>query len=329
MEKIEYEQGAPKSSKSDLKRDDRNELEEFLQFEYGFQVKGIAPAKRGFYGETWKVHTEGGEYFVKLDRWDYHMETYRKSLSAVQYMTDSGISFIPKVIKTRNGFLSSSFKKGAAAVFDYVEGELLEDCPLERLFGHLSGIYRLKAGGMGLDTETFGTEPADTFQKLRNNPELPDAAARALARREPVISNYMERLQQLSDACKKDQGKFHITHGDAGGNCILNNSRLYLVDWDTVKLAPAERDAWVYMCDKRQIAVINTVLAENGTDCRLERKRLCYYAYGYFFYYLNEYLHRIASAKEEEYRTTVVESMKDYLAHGWIHKRLDAADNYL
>lgn len=35
-----------------------------LTLEYGFAVRKIVPAKRGFFGETWKIETEAAEYFV-------------------------------------------------------------------------------------------------------------------------------------------------------------------------------------------------------------------------------------------------------------------------
>ena len=44
-------------------------LSDCLQAEYGFALRDIAPAERGFYGETWKIRTHAGAYFAKLDRW--------------------------------------------------------------------------------------------------------------------------------------------------------------------------------------------------------------------------------------------------------------------
>jgi len=43
------------------------ELTEFLSRTYGFQVQDIWAAKRGFYGETWKVRAKEADYFVKID----------------------------------------------------------------------------------------------------------------------------------------------------------------------------------------------------------------------------------------------------------------------
>ena len=72
----------------------------------------------------------------------------------------------------------------------------------------------------------------------------------------------MEHLKQFSTACKGNRENFHITHGDAGGNCILNGNQLTIVDWNSVTLAPIERDAWIYICDKNEMKKINSILAK-------------------------------------------------------------------
>lgn len=252
-----------------------NGLLQFLSSEYGLPVKNIFPAKRGFYGETWDIQTENGCCFSKIDYWSHHQEEYQNSLSVVQYMTDSGISFVPKIIRTKGGNLYSRFRQGTAAVFEYVPGELVENCPTEQLYSCLAKIYRLKTDGIKLETENFGTELLDTFQRLRNLPELSVEVKKALAEKEPAISRYMERLKVFSAICKGDKENFHITHGDAGGNCILNDNQLFLVDWDSCLLATIERDAWIFICDWEETEKINALLAENRIDYRLEQNRLC------------------------------------------------------
>ncbi len=175
-----------------------SELIRFLSSEYGLQVKNILPAKRGFYGETWSIQTENGKYFIKVECWAHHSEIYRNSLSAVQYMTGSGISFIPKIIKTKDGRLYSSFQQRTAAVFEYVPGELLENCSVEQLYSRLSEVYKLRTDGIEMETETFGAEVLDTFQKLQNLPQLPVEVREALTEKETAVSGYAERLKQLS-----------------------------------------------------------------------------------------------------------------------------------
>ena len=302
------------------------ELAAFLSSEYDFHILGITPAKRGFYGETWNVQTESARYFVKIDDWQHHKKSFQNSLPVVQYLTDSGISFIPKIIKTKDGRLSSGFRQGVAAVFEYIPGELSEHCSVEQIYRRLSEVYLLGTTGLNIERETFDTEPIRTFQNLQRLSGWPAAVRKALSEKEPVISRYIERLKRFSAVCKNNPDAFYITHGDAGGNCILNGNRLFLVDWDSVMLAPIERDAWIYLCEQQQIDKINSILAENGIRYTLEKNRLCFYCYAFFFHYLNEYLKAIAGAKNEAQKAEITRGLLAYLTDNWIYKRLAAAE---
>lgn len=303
-----------------------NELIHFLSAEYGLDVKSLLPAKRGFYGETWDIQTEKGKYFVKIDYWNHHKESYQNSLPIVQYMTNSGISFIPKIINTKNGNLYCNFRQGTVAVFEYISGDLSECYSVKQLYNCLAKIYMLKTNGIKLKTETFDAEPIEIFHKLQKIPELPADVKKTLSEREPAISEYAERLKQFAAACKNNKENFHITHGDAGGNCILNGNQLFLIDWDSVMLAPIERDVWIYICDQQQLDNINSVLIKNGIRYTFEKNRLCYYCYAFFFYYLNEYLKSVLSTKDKELKAEITKSLIAYLTDNWIYQRLAAAD---
>lgn len=220
----------------------RKELLQFLTDEYGFQAEDIHPAKRGFYGETWDILTESGKFFLKIDYWNHHKKRFQNSLPIVRYMTDSGISFIPKIIGTKDGRLYSSFRQGTAAVFEHVPGELSEDYSTAELYSRLAKVYRLKTEGLELEAEDFDSRRIETFRTLQSLSVLPVKIKAALAEKEPAIVRYMERLKRFSVVCKGNRKNFHITHGDAGGNCILNGKQLFLVDWDSCLLAPIERE---------------------------------------------------------------------------------------
>ena len=45
----------------------KTELAAFIEREYGLAATSIVPAKRGYYGETWRMDTADGRYFLKLD----------------------------------------------------------------------------------------------------------------------------------------------------------------------------------------------------------------------------------------------------------------------
>lgn len=356
-----------------IREGDRAYLERlrgFLSDEYAFTVREITAAPRGFFGETWKVCTDAGCFFIKIDRWKYHQESYRRSLKAVAYMTQQGISHIPALRKTADGRLSCDFDGGVAAVFAYEEGIHTEDYPVKRLFSHLIPIYRLDVSELDLEKETFGIKTLDRLKSLWDAKELPCRVKREIAGREKRIAGYADRLKLFSGLCcdkrrertlsgsgfsshmdvryasnEQDFGMsakgccgqgnqdapfefpdFHITHGDAGGNCILNGERFVIMDWDSVKLAPAERDAWFFLGDEKQIVSISRLLEERGMGRPLRRERLCYYCYESFFLYLTEYMENILCAQEEGRRQRMEKALADYLADNWIYLQLGIAD---
>ena len=301
-------------------------LSSCLQTEYGLAIRNIVPAERGFYGETWEICTPAGKYFAKLDRWPCHKESYRASLSIVQYIADSGIVFVPKVIATRRGQLCCAFQDGVLAIFAFAPGVLLEEYAVEDLYSCLSQIYALQTDSLSLDAEDFGCEIVQTCARLSQASELPATARAALEKRQSAIARYASRLACFSAICQKDRSDFHITHGDAGGNFMSNGERFFLVDWDSVKLAPIERDAWVFMSSPAQLCAIQRTINQNGVAYHLRWERLCYYSYFYFFYYLEGYLSSILSATQERRGVEIATDMAEYLASSWIYARLDAAD---
>ena len=233
---------------------------------------------------------------------------------------------IPQVIKTQNGKLYCSFHESIVAVFEYLPGNNHEDYPVERLFGHLVQIYRLSPVEAALEKETFDTDVIDTFRKLRDETEMPVEAAKALNVSEPFISKYAERLKLFSDVCSTSFENFYITQGDAGGNCILDENRFYIIDWDTVKYAPVERDAWFFMCDGQHIDKINDVLSQHNVAYRLKWERLCYYCYYSFFYYLTEHMKTILGTDNPNQKQLMVKKLNEYLTDCWIYKQLGRAD---
>ena len=301
-------------------------LSGFLAEEYGLRTKKILPAKRGFYGETWRVRAENGDYFLKIDYWKHHEREFRESLPVIRYMTDRGISFVPKIISTKAGGLYSRFRQGTAAVFEHVPGELSENYSVGQLYRRLAEVYRLKTEGLALKTEDFGTRRLDAFRRLKDLPALPEGVKKALAEKRAVISGYMRRLQRFSALCKGKGDGFHITHGDAGGNCILDGERLFIVDWDTVMAAPVERDAWIFICDDHEMEKIISALSEKGIRFAPDRNRLCFYCYDFFFHYLNEYLISVAEAENRVQKEKIAGELIGYLSDCWIYERLKKAD---
>jgi len=96
---------------SSIVRDDTYKkcLLDFIQCDYDIYVVDINVAKRGFYGETWKASAEKAHFFIKLVYCDEHKWIYEQSLPVIQHLCDHGIDFISRIVKTKEGKISTCF----------------------------------------------------------------------------------------------------------------------------------------------------------------------------------------------------------------------------
>jgi len=301
------------------------DLQIMLIENYNFSIELISEAKRGFFGETWKVTTNTQDYFVKIDYWDYHKHLYRNSFTVIDFILQNGINFIPKIIKTKNGELFCYFNQGIVGVFEFIDGQNTEDYPIESLFDRLAKIYKIVTDNLRIEIEAFDMSIIDNYLCLKN--EISDydnqeakQVIELLTSKNDLLKTYEERLELFSRRCIDDRSNFHITHGDAGGNCIINGETLTIIDWDYPKLAPPERDAWFFINNNDLIGKICNII---NYDLKIER--LCYYCYYSFFYYLAEYLKAYIFV-ESIYKKDVYTSLISYFDSCWIFKQLSFAD---
>jgi spectinomycin phosphotransferase len=101
-----------------------------------------------------------------------------------------------------------------------------------------------------------------------------EAARELLARHTGTVRGLLERLDELA---VQAPGSNVITHGEPhGGNVMRQDGRLRLVDWDTVALAPPERDLWLLEpldADERDHYTRNSGLAIDERALQLYRVR--------------------------------------------------------
>ncbi len=306
-----------------------SELRTFLIGTYGIAFCDIVPAKRGFFGETWKVTCADNAYFVKIDYWDYHKESYRRSLSVVEFMIGNGISFVTPVIKTKTGALACDFNDGVLAMFPFIEGENIEDYPLGQLFERLVMVYKLDTKLLDIEVEDFGDQVIEAFHQLISKLPLhnvyADRIREILRKKNDIIDRYADRLRLFSARCKEDTSGFCLTHGDAGGNCIIGNGHFTVVDWDQPKLGPIERDTWFFMHIEQQVIDIQSAFRNAGLTYTLNFDRFCYYCYFSFFYYLTEYLRSFLCVKHEPEQQRLAGGIEDYFS-SWMFSQLAVAD---
>ena len=294
---------------SNVKRtkDYKNQMQDHIKNFFGIDAVSLIPAKRGFYGETWRLDTVDASFFLKLVYAAEHIESYKRSFSVLAHLCDHGIDFISRIIKAKGGRLYTEFDDAILGVFDWIDGELTETdetkIPEYRM---LAKVYTVPTDGVCIPREDFSGRFTDIFfERWKSLDDTPLLAL--LKKNREKIEHRAKRLKHFANLCRNGETSFFITHGDAGGNLIVNNGSYFLVDWDNPLLAPPERDAWV-MCSRDWAReAFQTALHDNGISHTLSPERLAFYGYDFFFYYLNAFLDASADAK----------AVREYF-NGWI-----------
>jgi len=291
-------------------------LRNFVNSEYGIEVDTIVAAKRGFYGETWKLYTSNAHYFMKLVYCSEHKSIYEQSFPIIQHLCEHGIDFISQIRKTASGQLSTRFDDAVVGVFDWIDGENIETNETKiPEYQMLAKVYTVPYLGLDIHNEDFSSKCSDEFWTLRHSLKNKKVLS-LLDKHHDKIKHRSERLNLFSELCRNDDTGLVITHGDAGGNFVVSKDKNFIVDWDGVTLAPPERDAWVMCSHNWAQNAFNKALQENGIDYKLRPERLAYYCYRFFFFYLNSFL----------YANSEADVIEEYI-EGWIDNSFTWADN--
>ena len=291
---------------------------EFIRSEYGVEFISITPAKRGFYGETWRLDSANKSYFLKLD-YSPHQGIYERSFTVIEHLCCHGIDFISQIVKTKNGGLSTRFDGAVLGLFNWIDGEHIEtDETKIPEYNMLARVYQVPANGVSIPCEDFESNSADKF--YAQWAAIDDEQINSLLeQRRAIFEHRANRLRLFSEKCNGDTTGFVITHGDAGGNLVKDGDRYFIVDWDDPILAPPERDAWV-MCNRDWArSAFHEALRQHGITYTLRPERLEYYCYHFFFFYLTSFL--------ESYKVSgIVQELEEYV-DGWIQDSFRYVDS--
>jgi len=289
-------------------------LSEFIRREYQIVPIAITPAKRGFYGETWRLEAAAKNYFIKID-YSPHKEIYKRSFPVIDHLYRHGITSVSKIVNNANGELFSDFDSAILGVFDWIDGENVEtDATKIPEYQILAKVYAVPVDGVPIHREDFSYKNADKFfgqwNSLKNKQLLS-----LLEKNRSKLESRAGRLKKFAELCRGDTMGFVITHGDAGGNFMVSGDKYFIVDWDNPVLAPPERDAWV-MCGKDlAMDAFHDALRSNGVAYTLRPERLAYYCYDFFFFYLISYIDTSAQ----------IDTVEEYI-NGWINESFEYAD---
>jgi spectinomycin phosphotransferase len=187
-------------------------------------------------------------------------EQLRSALETACALRQSGMEFVVAPIEGRDGnVLTRIGRRYAVAVYPYLgeprafggrltveERVALQDM-LARLHGAPKAVASLTRPVRAEVPFRHDLELAlDGVNTAWQGDQYSEAARPLLAANAPAIRGWLERFDQLAAMSSPGSAELVITHGEPhSGNIVRSGTRFVLVDWDTVGLAPRERDLWL------------------------------------------------------------------------------------
>ena len=294
-------------------------LKKYLNKNYNFIVKEIKPASRGMEGETWVVTTSSDIFFVKINFLSRVNKNFIKSVDAIDILNEKGINNINEIIKTKKNENYIKFNKKVLVVFKYIDGKIDYNYPYLKLMKLLINIYKTN-----IKTEI----PTENFKidKLLNRLNINLLKAQKYLKLNNLLNKYQVNIQKYVRELKKYYEKIDkttlkvITHGDVCVN-VMVGTKVFLIDWDEILLAPIERDCWFFMDYKYKIKNINNLLKKNNIDYTISIDMLAYYAYKSSIIYLNNDIEKYFELES----IGILDDIKEVF-EGWVFKKISSLD---
>lgn len=251
---------------------DGQELTDALARSWDLAVNRLRYIPKGFGSYHWLAHgSGGGRYFVTVDDLDTKpwLGTDRDAAfkglkaafdTALLLHDQAHLPFVVAPIPTRTGDVSLRLTpRYSLAVFPFIDGRTGDfDDPLssgerDQLLHTLAALH-LATPTVGARARRHGVDLpgraelevalTDLGQPWSGGP-FSEPSRIQLAARAAAVSDLLRRFDEIAVGVESNAEPV-ITHGEPHpGNLITLQGQVLLVDWDTVALAPPERDLWM------------------------------------------------------------------------------------
>jgi len=239
------------------------ELAACLQNEYNVHPADITRLALGADPHTTVfrvVDTAGAAFFLKLRSADFNLAT----VAVPHWLAGQSIPQIISPIPCRDGRLFAQAGPSAAILYPFVAGSDGFTVPLQdHHWVELGGVLR-RIHAAALPAELAGHLPREDYSPAwrtmvreflagssamqHGTPAANEEAVLAwgsfLRDRYSAIVDLVAQAEQLANAVQGLPQELVLCHGDIHGGNVLIGPRgdFYIVDWDTITLAPRERD---------------------------------------------------------------------------------------
>jgi thiamine kinase-like enzyme len=292
-----------------------------LRLGWGFDVEVAEYAPVGGGSYHWNVtDTNGRRAFATVDDLDRKawlgdtresvFDGLRRAFEASLALREGGLHFVVAPTPARNGeSLGRLDSRYTVALFPFVQGEAGQ-------FGHyrdddqraialmIAQLHNAtaRAGStvrtIGLDLpgrEYLDAALAELNETWTGGP-LSEPARKAVKESASELEELLTLADRLAAEAQKRGGGWVVTHGEPhAGNVMRTDDDRFLLDWDTVAVAPPERDLWMLVDDENGAADVYA----RATGAQINDAALDFFRVTWDLKDLAEYLNALRSPHQE------------------------------
>lgn len=288
---------------------------------WGFEVERADYAAVGAGSYHWVASDlDGTRRFVTVDdldqkRWlgdtrDSACEALRRAFDTAVVLETAGLEFVVAPIPTSLGeSLRRIGSRHTIALFPFVDGQAgryghYDDGARAAVVSMLAELH-LATPAVGSVAHSIGLDLPGRrhleagLQELNqtwSGGPLSESARQAFASHGSDVAAFLSLADRLAADVKKRGGTWVVTHGEPhSANVMRAGTAHVLVDWDTVALAPPERDLWMLVEDGTEDLAIYT----NATGHQIDHDALDFFRLTWDLKDLAEYLNVLRSPHRE------------------------------
>lgn len=234
-------------------------------------VRSMAYLAVGWGSHHWDVHgANGARWFVTVDELENKRASsdesaedgfarLRASLRSAVALRDAGCEFVVAPVPARDGGPAVRFlTRFSVAVYPFLDGHSSgwgSEWSAAKRTGVLDMLARVHAAPPEARRSALAEDFSVPFRELLEAAcagwepaecgPYAVPAARLLRAHAAPVRHWLSRYDGLTDAARARPGRNVLTHGEPHpGNVMLTSAGWRLIDWDTVLIAPPERDLW-------------------------------------------------------------------------------------
>jgi spectinomycin phosphotransferase len=223
---------------------------------WGIEARSVEYRPVGFGSYHWST----SEHFLTVDRLDDDraFASLGRALDAALALRRAGLEFVVAPLPTRTG--SAVWRLGpryALSAYPLVDGEAggfgphrPEDVP--EVLRLLAALHRAEppATVERADLALPGRDGLLELDRPGTGGPFTERARRLLSAHAAHLGELLAEYDGLVAQVEDTAGRWVVTHGEPHpGNLMRTAAGLVLIDWETVRIAPPERDLWLVADD--------------------------------------------------------------------------------